>query len=823
MVSPQFHVAFDSAFQTMRKAMGEEQPISMWQVKAGFVDPSGQSQLGDDQLPTASGGLTLEPTGHSQAPFFPDSAGPEGETPTLQVKPPTLTFAHAPQQPGDVPPAAGTTLEAPIALEQGEGTVPGDALLPTVAAVAPPINQHGRPARQRHPVQRLIQIMCAVCFVAQAAASPTHVPGELFCYQAMFPDDGPDDIQAHPLLAFGATADPDTLYYHEAMKAPDKQNFIDAMQEEVMGQLQNKVYAIVPRSKVPKGVKVLPAVWAMRRKRRSKTNEIYRWKSRLNIGGHKQQAGLDYDQTYAPVVTWPAIRLLLALVMVNKWHTRMIDYVQAYPQAPVERPMFMELPPGFNVPNAKAGDDYVMEVLRNIYGQKQAGRVWNKFLVARLLSIGFVQSKHDECVFYKGSAMYILYTDDSILAGPCPKELDDIIRQMKSTGLDLTVEGELGDFLGINIAARADGAFELTQTRLIDSILSDLGLDKDNVAIKSTPCASTKLLSKHPQSPAFDNHFHYRSVIGKLNYLEKCTRPDIAYAVHQCARFSADPKYEHGQAVKWLGRYLRGTRDKGMIIRPNDSSLHLYTDSDWSGAWDPAIASNDSSTARSRHGYVLRFCGVPIFWASQLQTEIALSSTEAEYIGLSRGLRETIPIMNMLKEMRTHGFNIPSAKAKVHCRVFEDNSGALEMATVHKMRPRTKHINIKYHHFRSHVDSGSISIHKVDTADNISNMLTKGQPLDLLRKHRLLILGWDTDNEKGCSNTESSGSGNPEIDGKTLKPNILTATPICNEGSRSNPGSRSNSGGSTTDNNIYGVDSLNPSHQGLRKALPAPT
>jgi hypothetical protein len=137
-----------------------------------------------------------------------------------------------------------------------------------------------------------------------------------------------------------------------------------------------------------------------------------------------------------------------------------------------------------------------------------------------------------------------------------------------------------------------------------------------------------------------------------------------------------------------------------------------------------------------------------------MQTEIALSSTKAEYIGLSRALRETIPLMRLLKEMQQRGFPIPCHSPKVHCRVFEDNSGAVEMATVHKMRPRTKHLNIKYH-FRQHVDSGEVMIHAIRSMDNFSDMLTKAQPFALLCKHRNAILGWDVDCEKGCANTSN--------------------------------------------------------------------
>ena len=209
-----------------------------------------------------------------------------------------------------------------------------------------------------------------------------------------------------------------------------------------------------------------------------------------------------------------------------------------------------------------------------------------------------------------------------------------------------------------------------------------------------------KLLSRHSDSEDFDNSFNYRSVIGKLNYLEKGSRSDIAYIVHQCARFSIAPKKEHGEAVRWIARYLKGTRDKGTILRPtNDHGLEVYVDADFAGNWDPNEW-NDRDTARSRHGYIIMYAGCPILWKSQLQNEIALSSTESDYTGLSYALREAIPIMNLFKEMKEVGIPVISDKPKVLCKVFEDNTGALEIAKVAKFRPRTKHLNNRLHHFQ---------------------------------------------------------------------------------------------------------------------------
>lgn len=232
-------------------------------------------------------------------------------------------------------------------------------------------------------------------------------------------------------------------------------------------------------------------------------------------------------------------------------------------------------------------------------------------------------------------------------------------------------------------------------------------------------------------------------MIGKLNYLEKGSRPDISYITHQCARFSIDPKEEHARALRWLGRYLKGTRDKGIILKPDlNRSLEVHVDADFVGNWDKD-ETDDPDTARSRHGYIISYAGCPILWKSQLQGEICLSSTESEFTGLSYALRDAIPIMELLKEMKSTGFEIGSTTSKVHCKVFEDNSGALQIAKIPKFRPRTKHLNVKLHHFRSYVDEKKeITIHAIKTTEQPADMLTKPINEELLTKFRKIVMGW---------------------------------------------------------------------------------
>ena len=162
---------------------------------------------------------------------------------------------------------------------------------------------------------------------------------------------------------------------------------------------------------VPAGKTVLPSVWEMTRKRRITTREVYKWKARLNVDGSKKIAGRDFGEIYSPVASWDSIRMLLIMAISRGWHTRQLDYVMAYPQAPFERDTYMSIPKGYKLSHGDT-KDFVFKIHKNIYGLRQAGQVWNQYLVANLKKIGFVQIQIDPCVFWQGNTLYTLYTDD---------------------------------------------------------------------------------------------------------------------------------------------------------------------------------------------------------------------------------------------------------------------------------------------------------------------------------------------------------------------------------------------------------------------------
>jgi hypothetical protein len=246
---------------------------------------------------------------------------------------------------------------------------------------------------------------------------------------------------------------------------------------------------------------------------------------------------------------------------------------------------------------------------------------------------------------------------------------------------------------------------KLSQPHLVQQIIDDIGFNDQTIA-KPTPAASTVKLSRDLHGESMQEDWHYQSNIGKLNFLEKSTRLDIAYAVHQCAQFSNNPKVSHVSAVKQIVKYLVGTRDKGIYLRPDNHLFECWVNMDFVGNWDRVNADVDPSTAKSRTGYIINYGGCPITWASKLQTEVALSTTEAEYNALSTSLREVIHLMQLIEEAKSKGWQTVDEAPKINCKVFEVNIGAQEMARLPKMRPRTKHLCIRLHHFWEKVHKG---------------------------------------------------------------------------------------------------------------------
>lgn len=213
-----------------------------------------------------------------------------------------------------------------------------------------------------------------------------------------------------------------------------------------------------------------------------------------------------------------------------------------------------------------------------------------------------------------------------------------------------------------------------------------------------------------------------------------------------------------------IARYLKGTCDKGLTFTPDKNrmtDLEVFCDADFAGAYSPEV-SHDPNSVRSRTGCVMMFAGCPIHWFSRIQTEIALSTTEAEYIALSTACCEALPLRQLFLEVGSY-FKLPQITPTMRCNIFEDNMGAEALAKSPKMRPRTKHIAVKYHHFREAVKDKKIQIMRVHTEDQLADIFTKPVPLAILTKLRKEIQGWAAILTSHMPFSEGVGSSDPGI------------------------------------------------------------
>jgi hypothetical protein len=300
--SPQFHVKHDEFFETVASRTGAPDNISNWQYLAGFWIIIGKKSEED---------ISLTPVRDKQRLVNQE---PEPEQPQAEENP----MESVPE--ADV---------SPPALE-------GEPLEEAVPELPPLVVGSRQSSRDRRPTARLLDLVQqeGLAFAAESNNLQVEDAEERY-YDAMHEDVYRIQDEMTDTITFLAKTDEDTIYFHQAMKAPERDEFVKAIVKEMNDHIVSKNLELVPRRDVPAGVKVLDYVWAMKRKKDILTRKVLRYKARLNMHGGQQEYAVNFFETYSPVVTWAAVRLMITLAWINNWHTRQCDFVLAYPQAPI--------------------------------------------------------------------------------------------------------------------------------------------------------------------------------------------------------------------------------------------------------------------------------------------------------------------------------------------------------------------------------------------------------------------------------------------------------------------------------------------------------
>jgi hypothetical protein len=397
-----------------------------------------------------------------------------------------------------------------------------------------------------------------------------------------------------------------------------------AMQEEYDALISNATWILCPR---PTHNNVIRNKWVYKIKKKA-DGSIERFKARLVAKGFDQQDGVDYTETFSPVIKASTIRVVLALSVHFDWPIRQLDVSNAFLQGTLNEEVYMEQPPGFQ---DTSQPNLVCKLHKAIYGLKQAPRAWYTRLSNFLLDLGFQGSLVDTSLFIlvQGAVhIYMLvYVDDILITGTHPSVISSIITKLQAE-FPLKDLGSLHYFLGIQVT-RDSAGLHICQNKYITDLLHKTHMDGSKPS-KST-CSSGTKLSKHDGEPLADPTT-YRQVVGALQYCT-LTRPEIAYSVNQLCQHMHAPSSTHWIAAKRVLRYLNGAKDHGLHYTKSNLQLNAFCDSDWAGCPDDR---------RSTSGFAV-FLGDCLI-ASR-------SSTEAEYRSLSLTTVELFWLRMLFKEL----------------------------------------------------------------------------------------------------------------------------------------------------------------------------
>ncbi|GKE18814.1 retrovirus-related pol polyprotein from transposon TNT 1-94 [Tanacetum coccineum] len=393
-------------------------------------------------------------------------------------------------------------------------------------------------------------------------------------------------------------------------------------------------------------------------------------KAQLVAQGFKQEEGINFEESFAPVARIEAIRVFIANATHKNMTIYQMDVKTAFLNGELKEEVYISQPEGFVYQD---NPSHVYKLKKALYGLKQATRAWYDMLSS------FLISQH----FSKCAVEPTLFT--------------------RQAGNDLLL---MSFFLGLQISQSTRGMF-INQSKYASGIVKKYGLlSTDSV---DTPMVEKNKLKEDLQGTPVDATL-YRSMIGSLMYLTS-NRPDLIYAVCLCARYQAKPTEKHLQAVKMIFQYLKGTINTGLWYSKDiDMSLTAYADADHVGCQDTRRSSSGSA----------QFLGDKLFsWSSKKQKCTAISSTEVEYIALYGCCAQILWMRSKLTD-----YGLQFNKIPLYC----DNKSAIALCCNNVQHSRAKRIDVLYHFIKEQVENGIVELYFVQTEYQLADIFTKPLP-----------------------------------------------------------------------------------------------
>lgn len=510
--------------------------------------------------------------------------------------------------------------------------------------------------------------------------------------------------------------DPDVpASFKEVQQSPECHLWVQAMGEELNSFAINNVWTL---EDLPAGAKVVGNKWVYKKKQNADGTVLFR--ARLVAKGFTQTFGIDYHDTFAPVVRGTTLRLLFATAVSFDLKIGHIDIKTAFLYGDIEETVYMAQPEGFV---AEGQSDKVCRLNKAVYGLKQAARSWNAKADKILKGLGYRNLRDEPCIYIKETKNSIiiiaLYVDDFYVFYSSDNDKSDLVRSLRQHFVVKDL-GEAQSCLGMKIERDLEkGVLTLHQENYINDTLVKFRMATCTPA--NTPMETKirpHLLSKEKRTDA-----PYQELIGRLIYLSITTRPDIAFCASFLSQFNKNYTEAHWNLAKRVLRYLKQTAKVGLTYtKPENPSFCIigYADADFA---------ENSLDYKSYSGYCFSLDGNLISWESRKQKLVAQSSTESEYISVTEAVKESIYLNDLVNEIFHCG--------EQRITVFNDNLSALRLAYSEKYSARTKHFGVRIQLVRDCIGDGSLIL---------EHMSSKLMPADFLTKSLNKV-----DHEKCCN------------------------------------------------------------------------
>ncbi|KAL3665196.1 hypothetical protein V7S43_019066 [Phytophthora oleae] len=535
-------------------------------------------------------------------------------------------------------------------------------------------------------------------------------------------DDGEPDSKRPRLddyeIALTASEVPQS--YAEAIASPEAAKWKEAMRREIRSHVQNHTWDMLTR---PRGVKVIGNKWVYALKYDEHGN-VTRYKARLVALRYLQTHGVDYTHTYSPVASMDTIRVFLAVCCQQHLLVRQFDIETAFLNGDLDETVYMEPPEG-----VKVGHGMVCLLRRSLYGLKQAAAVWFRTIRAVFTKLGFQQCRADLCLFVRhdrgddGSAapvFMVLYVDDLLIGAKTEKQIE-AVRSALAEHFTVKSLGDVKFVLGMEVNYKMDeGELLLKQTQFILRLLERFGQEDANPV--RNPLVLAQDLTPDDTHARMDSKTKYRELIGSMLHIANATRPDISVALSILSQYLDDPREMHWRAAIRVLRYLKGSAAVGIKFRSCSKptcGLTTFSDANWGG---------DQATRRSTSGVLVMMCDGPVVYKSKRQVTVALSFAEVEYMALALTTQEVVWLRFLLQEM--------GVKVDGPTSIRADNKSAISIAVNHGYTPRAKHIDLRAHFVRDHVELRNIKLEYVAFEHQLADFLTKAMPTPRLLKLR---------------------------------------------------------------------------------------